>query len=379
MNISAMAGIYIHIPFCKQKCHYCNFFSVASSKNKAEFIGALKKEIKLQKNYLKNEEVKTVYFGGGTPSLLSVFEIENIFEELNKYHNISKNAEITLEANPDDLNTKKIQSLSKSIVNRLSIGVQSFFNDDLKYLNRVHQSEQALCAIKQSQDAGFKNISIDLIYGIPTLSNEKWQKNLNLFFNLNLAHLSAYSLTVEPKTALETLIRKKKIPPIKEAESIIHFEELITQTEAHGFIHYEISNFSKEGYYSKHNSSYWLGGNYLGLGPSAHSYNGVSRQWNVSQISKYILNTKGEAIFEKEILSKTQQFNEYVMTSIRTVWGCNLEHIKNTYGKSFYEHLARSASKHITEQRIKQKGSVLSLTRLGKLYADGIAADLFKD
>lgn len=373
-----MAGIYIHIPFCKQKCHYCNFFSVASLKYKTEFIDALKKEIQLQKGYLKNQEVRTVYFGGGTPSLLNVSEIEDLFAELNKYHNISKDAEITLEANPDDLNIRKIQLLSKSFINRLSIGVQSFFDDDLKYLNRVHQSERALRAVKQSQDAGFENISIDLIYGIPTLTVEKWQKNLELFFDLDLPHLSAYSLTVEPKTALEILIQKKKMPPTNETQSIAHFEELIGQTEAHDFIHYEISNFSKEGYYSRHNSLYWLGGHYLGLGPSAHSYNGKSRQWNVSHISKYLdLKITNSLVFEKEVLSKTQQFNEYVMTSLRTSRGCDLEHIQNTFGKSFCDYLLKAASKHIKEQKIKQNGNVLYLTHLGKLYADGIAADLF--
>ena len=374
-----MAGIYIHIPFCKQKCHYCNFFSVASLKYKTEFIDALKKEIFIQKDYLQNEEVSTIYFGGGTPSMLSQDEIESIFQELNKYHKISTDAEITLEANPDDLNSKKINELSTSSINRLSIGVQSFLDDDLKFLNRIHHSKQALRAIKQSQDAGFKNISIDLIYGIPTLTIEKWQKNLDQFFDLSIPHLSAYSLTVEPKTALDILIRKKKTPPVNEAQSILHFEELIKQTEAHNFIHYEISNFSKEGFFSKHNSLYWLGGNYLGLGPSAHSYNGVSRQWNVAQISKYILGTNSKLVFEKEILNKSQQFNEYVMTSLRTSWGCNLEQVTVLFGKTYSDHLIRSSAKYIIEQKLEQRGAVLYLTRQGKLYADGIAADLFVD
>ena len=380
MNNSAMAGIYIHIPFCKQKCHYCNFFSVASTKYKNEFIDALKKEIHLQKDYLKKEEVKTIYFGGGTPSMLSMKEIGSIFEELNKYHLIAGDAEITLEANPDDLNTNKLKELSSSVINRLSIGVQSFFDDDLKYLNRIHHSEQALNAIKTAQDAGFNNISIDLIYGIPGLTTEKWRKNLEYFFDLDLPHLSAYSLTVEPKTALDTLIRKKKMPPVNESQSIAHFEELIKQTESQNFVHYEISNFSKEGFYSKHNSLYWLGENYLGLGPSAHSYNGTSRQWNVSQIKKYLeVRVSGSLFAEKEILTKIQRFNEYVMTSLRTSWGCDLEHIKNTYGNSYLEHILSIASKHIKEQKLIQKGSVLYLTHLGKLYADGIAGDLFMD
>jgi len=374
-----MAGIYIHIPFCKQKCHYCNFFSVASLKYKTEFIGALKKEIAEQKTYLQNEEVDTIYFGGGTPSVLSRDEVEDIFDELRKYHTISKDVEITLEANPDDLDSAKIKSFSKSSINRLSIGIQSFSDDDLIFLNRVHTSEQALYAIKKSQDAGFHNISIDLIYGIPGLTTKKWENNLRLFFELNIPHLSAYSLTVEPKTALDVLIRKKKMPPVNEAESVAHFEELMKQTEAHNFIHYEISNFCKEGFYSKHNSTYWLGGKYLGLGPSAHSYDGVSRQWNVSQISNYIAGSENNPIFEKEILSETQRFNEYVMTSLRTSWGCNLEYVKTVFGLVYFNHLKSSSLKYIQEQKITKVESILYLTLRGKLYADGIAADLFMD
>lgn len=374
-----MAGIYIHIPFCKQKCHYCNFFSVASLKYKNEFIEALQKEIVQQKDYLQAEEINTIYFGGGTPSVLSREEIEGIIDVLRKYHPIRNDAEITLEANPDDLDSGKINELSRSSINRLSIGVQSFLDDDLNYLNRVHNSEQALKAIKQSQDNGFNNISIDLIYGIPGLTKEKWEDNLRLFFELEIPHLSAYSLTVEPKTALDVLIRKKKLPPVNETESIAHFEELIKQTEAHNYIHYEISNFSKEGFYSKHNSTYWLGGKYLGLGPSAHSYDGKSRQWNVSNISKYISASETNPIFEKEVLNETQQFNEYVMTSLRTSWGCDLGHIKNTFGLSYYDHLNRTALKYIQEKKINRTNGILYLTSLGKLYADGIASDLFKD
>lgn len=374
-----MAGIYIHIPFCRQKCHYCNFFSVASLKYKTEFIGTLKKEIAKQKAYLQKEEVNTIYFGGGTPSMLSRDEVEYILDELRKYHTISEDAEITLEANPDDLDSAKIKAFSKSSINRLSIGIQSFLDDDLIFLNRVHTSEQALYAIKKSQDAGFHNISIDLIYGIPGLTTKKWENNLRLFFELNIPHLSAYSLTVEPKTALDVLIRKKKKPPVNEVESIAHFEELMKQSEAHNFIHYEISNFSKEGFYSKHNSTYWLGGKYLGLGPSAHSYDGVSRQWNVSHISTYIAGSENNPIFEKEVLSETQLFNEYVMTSLRTSWGCSLEYVKTVFGLVYFNHLQSSSLKYIKEQKIKKVESILYLTLRGKLYVDGIAADLFMD
>jgi oxygen-independent coproporphyrinogen-3 oxidase len=375
-----MAGIYIHIPFCKQKCHYCNFFSVVSLKHKDSFLNNLKKEIAKQKDYLKEDIVKTIYFGGGTPSILTKNEIDSILQTLSKYFNISSNAEITIEANPDDLNLIKLGELSQSLINRLSIGTQSFFDDDLKYLNRVHNSNDAITSIVNAQDVGFSNISIDLIYGIPGLSTEKWASNLNLFFNLNIPHLSAYSLTVEPNTALDVLIRKNKLSPVEDLLSISHFEELIRQTNANDFVHYEISNFSKEGYYSKHNSLYWTGKNYLGLGPSAHSFNGESRQWNVSNISKYIqfLNTD-KTIYEKEILSEVQKFNEYVMTSIRTSWGCNLNYVKRTFGNHYFNHLIKISAKHLKYEKLIQKNHILFLTKKGKLFADGVATDLFID
>lgn len=373
-----MAGIYIHIPFCKQKCHYCNFFSVASLKNKDQFIEALIKEIGLQKDYLKGEEVNTIYFGGGTPSVLSIDELKKIYDELLKYHKVSGDVEITLEANPDDLTKSKIKEISKSFINRFSIGVQSFFDDDLKYLNRVHSSSEAIFSIKSAQDAGFYNMTIDLIYGIPGLTMEKWQQNLDSFFDIDIPHLSAYSLTVEPKTALDLLIKKKKLPNVDEKKSIQHFEELIKQTEARDFIHYEISNFSKEGYYSKHNSLYWLGGNYLGLGPSAHSFNRVSRQWNVSSIRKYIeLDIIDSNFMEKEVLSKDQQFNEYIMTSLRTSWGCDEEHIKNVLGEQYFNHLQKSIKKYVIDGSLIKEKNIIKLSHKGKFYADGIASDLF--
>lgn len=373
-----MAGIYIHIPFCKQKCHYCNFFSVASIKQKALFLDALKTEIKLQKDYLNQEKINTVYFGGGTPSILSVEELNILFEELNKFHNISDTAEITLEANPDDLDSPKIKEISGTFINRLSIGVQSFFKDDLNYLNRIHNAEEAKECIKLAQDYGFTNMSIDLIYGIPGLSMEKWRKNLEYFFESKIPHLSAYSLTVEPRTALDLLIRKKKLAAVVESESIAHFEELIKQSQENGFTHYEISNFGKEGYYSQHNSLYWLGGHYLGLGPSAHSYNGISRQWNVSNITKYIsMDNMDSSVVEKEILSKDQQFNEYIMTSLRTSWGCNLEHVKNVFGFNYFNHLVKQSQKYLQEGKIFKENNILYLSQQGRLYADGIAADLF--
>ncbi len=373
-----MAGIYLHIPFCKRKCHYCNFFSVASTKQKDQFLDALHKEITNQKEYLNNEMVRTIYFGGGTPSMLSRDEIEHILDSLNKHYKISSDAEITLEANPDDLSIENLGDLSKTSINRLSIGIQSFFDDDLQYLNRVHNADEAMHSVVNAQDLGFSNISIDLIYGIPGLTKDKWEENLHQFFKLNVPHLSAYSLTVEPNTALDVLIRKKKMQPINDKESISHFKTLIKQTQLNDYVHYEISNFAKKGYYSKHNSLYWLGGNYLGLGPSAHSFNGKSRHWNVSSLTKYLqLINVSQKIFEKEILSDVQRFNEYVMTSIRTSWGCNIDFIKNNFGKPYCNHIIKASSKHIKSEHIKQQHHILYLTDQGKLFADGIAADLF--
>ena len=375
-----MAGIYIHIPFCKQKCHYCNFYSVASIKNKDAFNAALLKEIENRRDYLKGESVNTVYFGGGTPSMLSSNELNAIFDKLNNNFNIDPNAEITLEANPDDLNKDYITQFKNSPINRFSIGIQSFHDDDLKYLNRIHSGEGALNSIQIAQENGFDNLTIDLIYGIPGLTMEKWKRNLEIFYSLDIPHLSAYSLTVEPKTALDSLIRKKKLPNVKDEESIAHFKYLQKSIKEHGFEHYEISNFSKSGYYSKHNSLYWLGAHYLGLGPSAHSFNGTSRQWNVSSLTKYIQACKNnDLVFEKETLTTNQQFNEYIMTSLRTRWGCSLEHIQNVFGEKYINKLELNISPFIKKEWVILNSKTYFLTESGKLFADGIASDLFID
>ena len=373
-----MAGIYIHIPFCKQKCHYCNFYSSVSNNQKDDFLKSLQVEIGQKKDYLSGEEILTVYFGGGTPSLLKRAEIEHIIKKLKNTFYISKNAEYTLEVNPDDLSEDKSKELIDAGINRISIGVQSFHDEDLKYLNRVHSATQAHRAIEGALKSGFKNLTIDLIYGIPTLNPENWIKNLNLFFDYRLPHLSAYALTVEPKTPLHVLITKSKIVGIDEQNMVDHFRILLERTKAHDFIHYEISNFSKVGYYSKHNSLYWLGGNYLGLGPSAHSYNGISRQWNYSSLSKYLkLDDLKTVVYEKEILTTQQKYNEYVMTSIRTSWGCNLDYISNVFGEEFQQHCKNSARPYLDSKKLKMIGSILLLTDDGKLFTDGITADLF--
>ncbi len=375
-----MAGIYLHIPFCKQKCHYCNFFSIASLKQKPEFLTALKREISTQKSYLKDEPVQTIYFGGGTPSMLEKSELNSILEELHKHYIIHPDVEITLEGNPDDLSREKLKMLSQSAINRLSIGIQSFFDDDLIYLNRVHTAEHAKTVINNALDTGFDNLTIDLIYGIPTLTDEKWQQNIDYFLASGIKHLSAYALTVEPRTALAHLINKGKLKAVDEQQSVRHFEMLMQRMEAAGFVHYEISNFAKPGHYSKHNSLYWIGGNYLGLGPSAHSYNGVSRQWNVSHLTKYISEAgQTESVFELEELTLDQRYDEYVMTSLRTSWGCDLEHIQNAFGERYSQYCMNQARSYIQEEKIEQRGNRLFLTHKGKLFADGIASDLFID
>ena len=373
-----MAGIYIHIPFCNSKCNYCNFYSVASSKHLDAYIPALLKEIALQHSYLEKEPIETIYIGGGTPSLLGYTQLASILEKLNKTFEIKPDAEITIEANPNDLNASKIKDFKKLFINRLSIGIQSFFEEDLKYLHRLHSPSQAETAVKRSQDAGFENISIDLIYGIPTLSDENWEKNLHYSFSLNVPHISAYSLTVEPNTALNKLITKGKLTAVNEEQSIKHFKVLMQQTKENDFLHYEVSNFCKKDYFSKHNSNYWKGIKYLGLGPSAHSYNKVERQWNISDTQKYIEHLdSNKLLFEKEVLSETDKLNEYIMTSLRTMWGCDLDYIETYFGISEKTRLKKISVQFIDDKKMINEKNHLILSDEGFLFADGIAAELF--
>ncbi len=376
-----MAGVYIHIPFCKQRCHYCNFYSVVSEKYRKPFLKTLLFEVEQRGDYLKGEKINTVYFGGGTPSLIKVEELNAVIEKIKHVFYVLKNVEITLEANPDDLNSGFLKELKdKTPVNRLSIGIQSFFDDDLKYLNRVHDAEQSFAAIEQAKKHGFDNLTIDLIYGIPGLTVEKWIKNLETFFSFDIPHLSSYALTVEPKTVLSTLIMRGKMKNTDENESVEHYKILLEKMSERNYIHYEISNFARKGYYSKHNSIYWLGGHYIGFGPSAHSYNGVSRQWNVSNMKQYIEAEKTKKIiFEKEVLSENQRYDEYVMTSLRTAWGCDPEHIRNVFGKSYYDYFNKTIIPFIEQGKVFQQGTRYFLTDKGKLFADGIASELFID
>ncbi|MBO7459834.1 MAG: radical SAM family heme chaperone HemW [Bacteroidales bacterium] len=368
-----MAGLYLHIPFCKSKCAYCNFFSVVSEKQRVDFLEALKKEALMRKDYLGGEEVRTIYFGGGTPSTLRASEISEILEVLNKNYKTAAAPEITLEANPDTVSKESLLEYKSIGINRLSIGIQSFFDDDLQYLSRRHDSKHALQVLEWAKEVGFQEVTLDLIYGIPTLTDEKWRKNLEIFFSTGFNHLSAYALTVEEKTALGQRINKGVAAPVSEDAIIRQYEILCELTDNQGFEHYEISNFARPGHYSKHNTIYWKGEKYLGLGPSAHSFDGVSRQWNVASIKDYCDNYS----FEREQLTLDDRYNEYVMTSLRTCWGCNLEYIRQNFGEKYAKKFENGIKNHILSGKMFQKDQNFILNDNGMLFADGIAAELF--
>ncbi|MBV8254924.1 MAG: radical SAM family heme chaperone HemW [Chitinophaga sp.] len=373
-----MSGIYIHIPFCKQACYYCNFHFSTSLSQKEAMVKSILQEITLRQDYLGNDTIHTVYFGGGTPSLLSKEELQAILDKLREHFNIAPDAEITLEANPDDLSMEKLQELKSLGINRLSIGVQSFHEPDLQWMNRAHNSTQAKECIIQAKAAGFNNITIDLIYGGPGLSDEGWKENVELAISLGIPHLSCYALTVEPGTALDSFIRKKKMEAVDPERAARHFEMLMTWMEAAGYEHYEISNFALPGWHSQHNSSYWKGLSYLGLGPSAHSFNRHSRQWNVANNALYIKSiSAGKIPFELETLSVEMQFNEYIMTSLRTKAGCDLGWVEERFGVDLAKQLTVQSQRYLVKGWMEQHGTTLRLTPAGRLFADGIAADLF--
>jgi len=376
-----MAGIYIHIPFCKQACYYCDFYFSTSSRYRGEMVAALLKEMELRQNYLYNEQISSIYFGGGTPSLLEEGEIALLLDKINKLFTVSPDAEITLEANPDDLTVEKIAALRRTSVNRLSIGVQSFRDADLLWMNRAHNSAQASDSIKAAQDAGFHNLSIDLIYGTPTLTDEGWANNLETTLGLQLPHISSYCLTVEPKTALHKMIKTGKYPDVNEETAVAHFVMMTEKLQLGGFEQYEISNFCRDGKYSRHNSNYWKGEKYLGLGPSAHSYDGESRQWNIADNKTYIHSVEeGKPQFEKEQLSPLKKYNEYILTTLRTIWGCDLGYIERTFGTELSAHIQIGLEKWISDGMVVRRGAENEkafLTPKGKLYADRIASDLF--
>jgi len=373
-----MAGIYLHIPFCKQACNYCDFHFSTTMKMKVDFVKAIIQEIELRKDVFANKFISSIYFGGGTPSLLSKDELNMIFEKLYRSFKINADVEITLESNPDDLNFNKILQLKDTPINRLSIGVQSFRDEDLKYMNRAHTATEALNSIKVAQDIGFQNITIDLIYGTPGMSNEDWKYNLRKSFTLNLPHISSYALTVEEKTPLYYQILKKNISPVDEQQSADQFKILMDEMLINGYEQYEISNFCKGNFYGKHNSSYWKKDYYLGLGPSAHSYFGNSRLWNISNNIKYI-----KALFQsqlplvKESLNPQEMYNEYVMTSLRTKWGCNLIEIEKDYSISFSHYFKAQIKSYEVNGYVFENKGIYTLSEKGKLIADRITSDLF--
>jgi oxygen-independent coproporphyrinogen-3 oxidase len=372
-----MAGIYIHIPFCKQACHYCDFHFSTSQKYRPQIVQALAKEISLQQNYLNNALIQTIYFGGGTPSLLNAGEINFLLDTIGNHHQIAVNAEITLEANPDDLNNEKVKALRQTAVNRFSIGTQSFFDEDLIWMNRAHRSNEAETSIKRVQDAGFENITADLIYGYPLLTHAKWEHNIDTLFCLDIPHVSAYSMTVEPRTALAAFIKKKQTAPVNDQQSAEQFVRLMKRMQMQGFDHYEISNFSKPGRYSLHNSNYWKGVPYLGIGPSAHAFNGISRQWNVANNARYLeALAKDEIAAELEDLTVENRLNEYIMTSIRTMWGLNLDMLDSIQAGAS-NLLIKEAQPFFSKHWLNRHQQTLILTSAGKLYADHIAAELF--
>lgn len=373
-----MSGIYIHIPFCKQQCHYCDFHFSTSLKNKNELLDALVSEMKIRSSFLEGTKIRTIYLGGGTPSLLSGEEISLLFEALNKNFDISNVGEITIETNPDDLTSEKIKELRSTPINRFSIGVQSFQEEDLRYMNRAHNVEQAFKSIKAVQDSGWNNITADLIYGTPTLSHEKWLENMQHIIDLEIPHLSAYGLTVEEKTPLYHAIKVGKQKPLNEEKSSKQFEMLMDFIPKNGLEQYEISNFAKESFEAKHNGSYWTDDLYLGLGPSAHSFDGNQRLWNISNNSHYInAIKKGELNYGFEKLSQEQRFNEYVLTSLRTKEGCNIEHVKSYFSPFLIDFLTFSIKKWKKNGKIEENGNFYVLTKKGKLVADWITSDLF--
>ena len=372
-----MAGIYIHIPFCKQACFYCDFHFSTSLKKKNDMILSLVKEIEIRKDELQNEIIETVYFGGGTPSVLSVSEIQALIDAVYKNHNVIKSPEITLEANPDDLSKEKIIELSKTPINRLSIGVQSFYEKDLKLMNRAHSSIEAKNSLSVAIRY-FDNISVDLIYGIPDCTNEEWRANIQIALSFGVSHISSYALTVEPKTALETLIAKGKIKNVDEEKAQEQFYILIEELAKANFVHYELSNFGKEGFFSQNNSSYWLGKPYLGIGPSAHSFGGKERSWNLKNNTKYIKAIQENILpIEREILTEIDGYNEYIMTGLRTIWGVSFTKIKNDFGVNYITYLEKQSQKYIDKGLLYIENEILKTTQKGKFLSDGIASDLF--
>jgi len=372
-----LAGIYIHIPFCKQKCSYCDFHFSTNLQHKPNLIQAINKELEIRKNEISTP-LETIYFGGGTPSILSEIELESIFETIYKNYSTKNLKEITLEANPDDLNKEKLNFLKSTPINRFSIGVQSFFEEDLKLMNRAHNTQEAETSIKLAQDFGFENITIDLIYGSTTTTNEMWKQNLQKAIALNVPHISSYALTVEEKTILDHQIKKGITKPVDEDHQNEQFQLLVDTLTSNDFIQYEISNFGKEDYFSLHNSNYWKGIHYLGIGPSAHSYNGKTRAWNIANNSKYIQTINENKLPQEiEVLNEVEQFNEMIMIGLRTIYGIDLNRINSEFSQPLVNSFYQELNQLINENLVEKKENRIILKPEAKFFADGIASRLF--
>lgn len=372
-----MAGIYIHIPFCKKRCIYCDFYSTTLGHLKDEYINALEKEIEIRKNYAENETIETIYFGGGTPSQLDTADISRIITKIKSEHQVAENAEITMEANPDDLNNEYITSLKQTDINRISIGIQTFNDERLRFLNRRHTAKQAIDAVRRCISNGYDNISIDLIYGFPDESIKDWEKDIDTATGLGIQHISSYHLIYEKGTKLFDLLSDNRITELDEESSVRQFKTLISKLEDAGFVHYEISNFCKPGKESKHNTSYWQNKKYIGLGPSAHSYNQESRQWNISDIKTYINSiSNGKNFFEIEKLDIYEHYNEYILTSLRTMWGADLDFIKEHFGDRLYRYFLRNSGRYVKSGDMKTDESKAVITKQGIFISDGIMSDL---
>jgi oxygen-independent coproporphyrinogen III oxidase len=377
--ITQTGGLYIHIPYCKQACNYCDFHFSTSFKKMSEMVLALAKEIKLRQHEFENIALETIYFGGGTPSVLAVADINFLLQTIRENYKIVSNPEITLEANPDDLAHGNEQLLAyKNVgINRLSIGIQSFFESDLRLMHRAHNAQQAESCI-QSAISIFENISIDLIYGVPGMTNARWLQNIEKAIAFGVPHISSYALTVEPKTALATQILNGTTEAPKDEVAEAHFDILVNKLQEASYVHYELSNFGKEGFFSKNNSNYWLGKSYIGIGPSAHSYNGSVRSWNINNNNLYINKiNKGVLPKEEEILTTTNQYNEYIMTGLRTIWGVSLLKISADYGEKFETYLLHQSKRYIDQGLLVINNQILTATKKGKFLTDGIASDLF--
>lgn len=372
-----MAGIYIHIPFCRKLCSYCDFYHIITQSDNKQYIEALNREAFLRRDYLGNQPVSTIYIGGGTPSVLQPPEIKSILDNIGRNFRVDNDPEVTIELNPDDVNDEFLDGLKKTIVNRISIGIQSWRDQDLKFMNRRHTASAAAIALDKIFDAGYDNVTIDLIYGIPGMLAADWASNLDISFSYNIKHLSAYHLTIEPGTMLGKMKEKGALSEIDEDESASQFQLLIEKAGSAGFIHYEISNFGLPGFLSVHNSNYWKQVSYLGLGPSAHSFNGYSRQWNVRDVKKYIKAVDSGCLdFDIEELDRKTRFNEYLMTSLRTMWGISLDYVEEAFDKEGYDYIKNLSGKFIDYGLMKQEKNTLILTNQGKMISDNIISEL---